>query len=130
MTNLDEDKRPELRLILGGKSPPGDGITPYLLYLKWGALFHAKDKQSKDPISLILFKQIFIFPRARLLMDLDTRIVLRADPIEFCRRFELFEILFEGKEDDEPVNRADSAAGVQDYEPPEGIDSLDEGTKG
>lgn len=106
--------------------PPGEGVEPYLLSFGWGGTFHARDKHSKDPILLNLFRVSFIFPKARLLVDVDSGTPLRVDPLEFCRRFELYEILFIGREDNEPVNRADTAAGLSNDESPKGVNLLDE----
>jgi hypothetical protein len=121
------------QVILGGKSPPGDGVTPYLLYLKPGCMFLTRDNISKDRVDLSLFKVVYVFNKARLVAEMDgngNAIPHYVDPLEFCRRFEFYEILLEGKEDDDPVNRADTAAGLPNNEPTKGISSLDERTEG
>jgi hypothetical protein len=114
---------------LGGKMPPGGGVEPYLLYMKPGSIFLARDKTSKDPIDLTLFEVKYVFRKARLVLEKDSignSIPHYVDPIPFCHRFEFYEVLIEGKEDDEPVNRSDTPAGNENHEPVEGVNIVDE----
>ena len=131
ITEIKDEPRWVPQVITGGKFPPGP--EPYLLYFKKRGLFFAKDNTSKDQVDLILFEVVYIYKKARLIMEKDLQsgntLLHAVDPISFCRRFELYEVLFEGKEDDEPVNRADTSAGNANDEPAERVNLVDEGSE-
>ncbi len=103
----EEDKKmPVLKVIEGGRSATAAGGptgTNWLSELDIGCIFLCQDKTSKDYV-LHQFEVVFKSKKSvRLFTNLNSEIYLWVDPIIFCNRHILFEVLLERRhiEDDD-----------------------------
>lgn len=98
---------PKLRLLQGGKGPPIDN-TPHpdwLSPLKVGAVFSCKKKGQAENYVLGLLIIVFKHAKTIILADgLNSQPRVPVDPVEFCKRHDLFEVIEEGGESPEGEN--------------------------
>lgn len=109
----EETKYPHFRLLRGGKGPPintegKDWLSP----LERGTAFACKRKGSKEfevQIFVISFKHS---PTMVLVDGLNPARRFGVDPAEFCKQFNLFEILGKEEADIQPEGEEDGSEGT------------------
>lgn len=128
MDTVPENNMPEerqyghLRVLTGGKGPTEPPSTNWLSRLHKGTVFLCK-KRNTTTIFLLQYHVLHKSTYSVMLLDnlssSTTDIYLPVDPIEFCKQYDLHEVLAEGQEEGETdgtVNRSDLPAGLGDVE--------------
>lgn len=107
---------PMLRLLRGGKGPPSDN-TPHpdwLSPLKVGAVFSCSKKGQAENYVLGLLIVVFKHGKTVILSDgLNNQPRVAVDPVEFCKRHTLFEVIEEGGELPEGENNGNSEGSLR-----------------
>ena len=108
----EEEERPRLRLLRGGKGPPMDtnGIN-WLRGLNKNAAFSCKRKGNVDNLELYIVA--FKHNKTVILVNgLDNNHRFAVDPEDFCKKYSLFEVIEEGGEHPEVEDNGNSKGTV------------------
>ena len=103
VAEMDEKEHtyPTLRLLRGGKGPPSDN-TPHpdwLSPLKAGAVFTCRKKGQAENYALMMLQIMFKHAKTIIIGDaLNNNPYAPIDPVEFCKKHDLFEVIEEGGE--------------------------------
>lgn len=106
MTNVealeDDRPRPQLKLLRGGKGPPSDNtpVDNWLSSLSIGAVFTCRKKGQSENYVLMMLQIVFKHDKSIIVADaIGNNPYAAIDPVEFCKRHELFEIIQQGEAD-------------------------------
>lgn len=98
----DSHPKPVLRLLRGGKGPPGDN-TPgedWMSKLPVGSVFACRKKGQVENFALMVLQIVFKHDKTIVISDsLNNNPYAAVDPVEFSKRHEFFELINKGEAD-------------------------------
>jgi hypothetical protein len=122
LTTEEDEMKPQLRLLRGGKGPPiNTGGVNWLRGLNKNAAFSCKRKGNVDNLELyiVAFKHL---KTVILVNGLDNNHRFAVDPEDFCKKYNLFEIIEEGGEHPEEVTDGNSEGTIRSPDVEDDVD--------